>query len=72
MPWPNIAPNLFVGKFSTLPHGTLNFLAPKDTDAGGGGEEQRWRNRNLLRPLDSDLGESRLSAQDGGSIDLNL
>jgi len=29
MPWQNIAPSLFVGKFSTLQQGTLNFLAAK-------------------------------------------
>jgi hypothetical protein len=31
MPWRNIDPNLFVGKFSTLQQGTLNFLAAKGT-----------------------------------------
>lgn len=29
MPWPGIDPKLFVGKFSTLQQGTLNFLAKK-------------------------------------------
>ncbi|SIO49998.1 hypothetical protein SAMN05443247_06603 [Bradyrhizobium erythrophlei] len=36
MPWQNIDLNLFVGKFSTLRQGTLNFLAQKEgsTEAG--------------------------------------
>ena len=29
MPLPKIAPDLFIGKFSTLQHGTLNFLGRK-------------------------------------------